>query len=83
MSDTPTRKPGPQQPHEEDNVERDLDEALEETFPASDPVSIEIDKPKRPPASKTAETKRLDKGLEATFPASDPVSIDTGKTPKP
>lgn len=33
MSDTPTRKPKPQQPHKEDDVERDLDEALEETFP--------------------------------------------------
>ncbi|VVD74462.1 hypothetical protein PCA20602_00774 [Pandoraea capi] len=82
MSDTPTRKPGPQQPHKEDEVERDLDEALEETFPASDPVSIEIDKPRRVPASKSSVAKRLDEGLEETFPASDPVSIDTGKTPK-
>ncbi|AKC70666.1 hypothetical protein [Pandoraea oxalativorans] len=83
MSDTPTRKPGPQQPHKEDAVERDLDEALEETFPASDPVSIEVDKPKRVPASRPGETKRLDEGLKEAFPASDPVSIDTGKTPKP
>jgi hypothetical protein len=83
MSDTPTRKPSPQQPHKEDHVERDLDEALGETFPASDPVSIGIDKPRRTPAPKTAATKRLDEGLEETFPASDPVSIDTGKASKP
>ena len=61
MSDTPTRKPGPRHPQKEDEVERDLDEALEETFPASDPVSIEIDKPKRAPASPSAETKSPDK----------------------
>ncbi|AJP57485.1 hypothetical protein UC34_11540 [Pandoraea vervacti] len=82
MSDTPTRKPSPQRPDKEDEVERDLDEALEETFPASDPVSIEVDKPKRGSASKSPVTKRLDEGLEETFPASDPVSIDTGKSPK-
>ncbi|MFX6035804.1 hypothetical protein ABTE74_20705, partial [Acinetobacter baumannii] len=28
----------------EDRTERNLDEALEETFPASDPISIEPDK---------------------------------------
>ena len=82
MSDTPTRKPGPHHLPEEDQVERDLDEGLDETFPASDPVSIGIDKPKHVPASKSAETKRLDEGLTETFPASDPVSIDTRKTPK-
>ncbi|VVE02510.1 hypothetical protein [Pandoraea cepalis] len=51
MSDTQTRKPVQQKSEPEDVVERDLDEALEETFPASDPVSIEIDKPKRAPKS--------------------------------
>ncbi|AJC22254.1 hypothetical protein [Pandoraea pulmonicola] len=80
MSDT--RKPSPQRPHQEDEVERDLDEGLEETFPASDPVSIGIDKPTRVPASRNTQGKRLDEGLEETFPASDPVSIDTDKTPK-
>ncbi|ALS62028.1 hypothetical protein [Pandoraea norimbergensis] len=83
MSDTPTRKPKPQQPHKEDAVERDLDEALEETFPASDPVSIDTSQPRRTPEPKPSTGKRLDEGLEETFPASDPVSIDTGKTPKP
>ncbi|EON11636.1 MULTISPECIES: hypothetical protein [Pandoraea] len=51
MNDTRTRKPSPQPPLKEDAVEHDLDEALEETFPASDPVSIGVDKPKRAPAS--------------------------------
>ncbi|VVE29184.1 hypothetical protein [Pandoraea terrigena] len=58
MSDTPTRKPDPQHPQPEDSVERDLDEALEETFPASDPVSIDIDKPKHAPTSTPAESTR-------------------------
>lgn len=32
----------------EDALERDLDEALEETFPASDPIAVD---PKRRPAN--------------------------------
>ncbi|MGY8525441.1 hypothetical protein [Paracidovorax citrulli] len=35
----------------EDKVERNLDEALEETFPASDPVSIDPDAEERPPGN--------------------------------
>lgn len=48
---------------EEDVVERDLDEALMETFPASDPISItpEEDRP-----------DQVDEALEESFPASDP-----------
>lgn len=72
-------KPDLPNPRDEDTVERDLDEALEETFPASDPVSIDTGKPPPPPK----HDKPLDKGLEETFPASDPVSIDTGKVQKP
>lgn len=51
-----------------------LDKAVENTFPASDPVA-EV------PASATAtkvidsEDAELDKAIEMTFPASDPVAI--------
>ena len=37
MSDTPTRKPGPHHLPEEDQVERDLDEGLYETFSGERP----------------------------------------------
>jgi hypothetical protein len=82
MSDTPTRKHSHPRAPQEDEEERDLDEALEETFPASDPVSIGVDKPRRAPAPPLTQGQQLDEGLEETFPSSDPVSIDTGKTPK-
>lgn len=48
----------------EDEVERDLDEALMESFPASDPIAItpEEDRP----------DEHIDQSLEDSFPASDP-----------
>lgn len=49
----------------EDAQERELDEALAETFPASDPIAVtgEDDKPRE---------DEMDRALEDTFPASDP-----------
>ena len=41
----PNSPPGPQE-------ERDLDEALEETFPASDPISPTEPKERTPPPSR-------------------------------
>lgn len=82
----PTREDHPRQGEEA------LDNALEESFPASDPVSVTTDKPtsdKAPAADngKTAEPQpaehkeqTLDEGVEESFPASDPVSISTKKT---
>ena len=82
----PTREDHPRQGEEA------LDNALEESFPASDPDSVSPDKSspaKAPPAEhgKTAEQKpdehkeqTLDEGVEESFPASDPVSISTKKT---
>ncbi|WP_459617260.1 hypothetical protein [Bordetella sp. 2513F-2] len=57
--------PGQDRPPGEDDMERDLDEALEETFPASDPIAI------RPESQRE---DRVDEALEDTFPASDPPS---------
>lgn len=76
------------------NKEEALDNGLEETFPASDPVSITT----RKPGADTLETpaigvqggkearkkeEDIDKELEATFPASDPVSTTPQKPEKP
>ncbi len=45
MADPKTSDPDPAE-------ERDLDEALEETFPASDPISPMEPKERRPPPSR-------------------------------
>ena len=58
----------------EDPVERELDDALQDTFPASDPVYVEPNWPARSP---------VDEGLKETFPASDPVSVRLVKPAKP
>ena len=41
-----------QPPSRDELIERELDEALKETFPASDPVAIDTDVPRRPGKSK-------------------------------
>ena len=55
----------------EDPIERDLDEALQETFPASDPIAVAHER-------KAGEAE-LDEAVKETFPASDPIAVD----PKP
>lgn len=45
------QKPAPQ-PSRDERIERELDEALKETFPASDPVAIDTDVPRQPGKSK-------------------------------
>ena len=49
------------------HIEELLDEALEETFPASDPIAVHVTLP--------AIDDALDEALDETFPASDPVAI--------
>lgn len=96
MNRSDTTKPGKEPPTPfpttQDNPagrEEALDSGLEETFPASDPVSVSTKKPDieasdaaASPGAKGKESskqkeKDLDEGLEETFPASDPVSITT------
>lgn len=49
-------------PVDEDQVEHDLDEALAETFPASDPIAINPEHD---------DDSRVDRALKESFPASD------------
>ena len=51
---------------DEDQVEHELDEALAETFPASDPIAVH-------PEPETDES-RVDRALKDSFPASDPAA---------
>jgi hypothetical protein len=53
----PARKQPPQQPQQptpaqqqarDELIERELDEALKDTFPASDPVAVDTHGPQRP-----------------------------------
>ena len=53
-------------PVEEDLVEHELDEALAETFPASDPIAVHPDP--------DDDEKRMDHALKESFPASDPAA---------
>ncbi|HEY9271917.1 MULTISPECIES: hypothetical protein [Achromobacter] len=52
-------------PVDEDQVEHELDEALAETFPASDPIAI---------SPEPDEDRAMDRALKDSFPASDPVA---------
>lgn len=64
-SDKVVKKGTVSTPVDEDQVEHDLDEALAETFPASDPIAV------RPEPDDDA---RVDRALKESFPASDPVA---------
>lgn len=72
-----------------DGIELRLDDALDDTFPASDPVQLAGRRAghdagrSAPPVAAGGEQGRLDEGLEETFPASDPVSIGTRKADEP
>ena len=61
------------------NEQERLDEALQETFPASDPISLSIDSDEvfmvDPDDLCPIDEERLDAALLETFPASDPVSV--------
>jgi hypothetical protein len=50
----------------EDQVEHELDEALAETFPASDPIAINPEP--------EDDDERMDRALKESFPASDPAA---------
>ncbi|MFC4278383.1 hypothetical protein [Achromobacter aloeverae] len=44
----PAGKPSTGKPAREQTVEQDLDEALKETFPASDPIAVDPEPRRRP-----------------------------------
>jgi len=69
-----------------DELEDQLNEGLEDSFPASDPVSVTratrtgapgelAMRSNRQDDDKKNENQELEEGLEDTFPASDPVSV--------
>jgi hypothetical protein len=54
-----------------------LDEAVALTFPASDPISVDVAYARgKALEAKPSPDKVLDQGSEMTFPASDPISVD-------
>jgi len=57
--------------------EKLLDRALENTFPASDPVA-ELPQSATLTEKERAKEELLDDALELTFPASDPTAIASG-----
>lgn len=61
-----------------------LDQAIDDTFPASDPVPTGGggDKPAHPRGSEDDVEKELDEALDDTFPASDPVPLTDPDQPR-
>lgn len=67
------------------DLEQQLEEGLEDTFPASDPVSVtratrtgapgEFAMRPRSEEGRDEDEEELEEALEDTFPASDPISI--------
>lgn len=73
------RKPS----HTDEHRETLIDEAVDETFPASDAISPDAGKKNDPPARRDEREAELDEALDETFPASDPISPDAGKKVHP
>ena len=72
------------------HVEELLDEALEESFPASDPAELTLPHEERGPArvarpasakgpGKPHDEALLDEALDESFPASDPVAVSPAR----
>jgi hypothetical protein len=54
-----------------------LDQAVALTFPASDPIAVDIAYARGKAAeARAAPEKALDDAAEMTFPASDPIAVD-------
>ncbi|KFB09103.1 hypothetical protein [Nitratireductor basaltis] len=69
--------------HKREELDDELEEGLEETFPASDPVSVTRSTRTGAPGEavdrieklERADEEELEEGLEETFPASDPPAV--------
>ena len=54
-----------------------LDQAVALTFPASDPIAVDVAYERGKAAeARAAPEKALDDAAEMTFPASDPIAVD-------
>lgn len=65
--------------HAEDCEQRQealLDDAIELSFPASDPVA-ELPQAQVPAGARDSQEALLDEAIELTFPASDPIAVST------
>ena len=65
---------GEKRSDEAQREEAKLDQAVENTFPASDPVA---ELPASAPSARIVDSEdaMLDKAIEMTFPASDPIAV--------
>lgn len=87
-SDTKSREPidasdNTKKRGSDEHQESLLDNALDDTFPASDPVAevpLATEKSGIKRVQQTAKEELLDVGIEMSFPASDPVSVSSGIT---
>lgn len=70
---------GAARPAAQSHDEQLLDDALKDTFPASDPIA-EPSPQEGFSARRMAKEVLLDEGIEMTFPASDPVSVASSIT---
>lgn len=79
-ADRTERKITSSNPHE--HQEALLDEAIEETFPASDPVAEHpepLSSQQHVAVPNDEEEESLDDAIEMTFPASDPIAIPSSE----
>ncbi|GGI55217.1 hypothetical protein [Oxalicibacterium solurbis] len=74
-----TERAAPVTPAAASHEEHLLDKALDDTFPASDPVA-EVPEEAAAPPEEQAQESLLDTALEMSFPASDPISVETSIT---
>ncbi|GGB99567.1 hypothetical protein GCM10007205_06120 [Oxalicibacterium flavum] len=67
-------------PEHASREEHALDDALVDTFPASDPVPVGASEPQADIDTDSVIEELLDDAIEMSFPASDPIAVDADIT---
>lgn len=67
-------------PADASHEEHALDDALVDTFPASDPVPVGASEPQTEADTDSVIEELLDDAIEMSFPASDPIAVDADIT---